>query len=69
MSEKNQPKRPVVVGPNFLGSWFIYNFEVCNGVEALKSAMEQINRHGYDVVSVTQAGRVYTVFFRRRACG
>lgn len=68
--EKNaKPKRPVVVGPNFLASWYIYDFEVCNGLAALKSTMEQINRHGYDLVSVTPAGRVYTVFFRRRACG
>lgn len=62
-------KETVVVGPNFLASWFIYDFELCEGVEGLKRTMDYINRHGYDLISVTQSGDVYTVFFRRRACG
>lgn len=63
-------KKTVVVGPNFLSHWFIYDFELCADYEELKAVMEYINYHGYDLISVTQDGRgFYTVFFRRRACG
>ena len=66
---KEQPQR-VVVGPNFLSHWFIYDFELCADYEELKATMESINYHGYDLISVTQDHRgFYTVFFRRRACG
>lgn len=38
--------------------------------EELKITMDSINRHGYDLIAVTQDHRgFYTVFFRRRACG
>lgn len=61
---------PVVVGPNFLASWFVYDFEICEDLPALKAAMDEINRHGYDLISATQDfSGAYTVFFRRRACG
>ena len=66
---EDKPK-PVVIGPNFLSSWFVYDYEVCDGRRELEKVMETINRHGYDLVSVTQdLTGVYTVFFRRRACG
>ncbi len=66
---EDKPKA-VVVGPNFLSSWFVYDYEVCDGRRELEKVMETINRHGYDLVSVTQdLTGVYTVFFRRRACG
>lgn len=66
---EDKPKA-VVVGPNFLSSWFVYDYEVCDGCRELEKVMDTINRHGYDLVSVTQdLTGVYTVFFRRRACG
>lgn len=66
---EDKPKA-VVVGPNFLSSWFVYDYEVCDGRRELEKVMDTINRHGYDLVSVTQdLTGVYTVFFRRRACG
>ena len=71
MNEK--PKRKpaaVVVGPNFLNSWFIYDFQLCAEYEELAKTLDYINRHGYDLITVTQDYRgFYTVFFRRRACG
>lgn len=69
MKKNSQETQPVVIGPNFLHSWFVYDFELCDGIGALKKALEAVNCHGYDIVSVTQSGNVYTVFFRRRACG
>lgn len=67
---EEKKKQTVVVGPNFLNSWFIYDFELCADREELKQTMAEINRHGYDLISVTQdlAG-MYTVSFKRRACG
>lgn len=66
---EDKPKA-VVIGPNFLSSWFVYDYEVCDGRRELEKMMDAINRHGYDLVSVTQdLTGVYTVFFRRRACG
>lgn len=66
---EDKPKA-IVVGPNFLSSWFVYDYEVCDGRRELEKVMDTINRHGYDLVSVTQdLTGVYTVFFRRRACG
>lgn len=68
--KEQKKKETVVVGPNFLASWFVYDYEVCDGSHELNRVMENINRHGYDLVSVTQdLTGVYTVFFRRRACG
>lgn len=66
---EDKPKA-VVIGPNFLSSWFVYDYEVYDGRRELEKVMDIINRHGYDLVSVTQdLTGVYTVFFRRRACG
>ena len=59
----------VVVGPNFLASWFLYDYEVCQSERRLRKVIDTINHRGYDLISVTQDGDVYTVFFRRRACG
>ena len=71
METKPKGKREtVVVGPNFLASWFIYDFQICSEYEELKKTLDHINRHGYDLISVTQDSRdFFTVFFRRRACG
>ena len=56
--------------PNFLAHWFFYDYEVCEDQQALQEAIKYINHHGYDLVCVTQDGKgVYTVFFRRVACG
>lgn len=69
MAEQKDSKK-VVVGPNFLEHWWVYDFEICADVEELKKTMDYINRHGYDLISVCQDGTgVYTVFFKRRACG
>lgn len=65
-----EKKEKVVIGPNFLAHWFIYDFEFAADRAELIAVMDRINRHGYDLISVTQdIGGVYTVFFRRRACG
>lgn len=69
MKKDNSEKQPVIIGPNFLNSWFVYDFELCEGIRALEKTIDAVNRHGYDIVSVTQFGDEYTVFFRRRACG
>lgn len=46
----------------------VTDFEICADLEELKATMDYINRHGYDVISVTQdAIGVYTVFFNCRA--
>lgn len=67
-SEKKE--RTVVVGPNFLAHWYIYDFEYCADRKEMERVMQMINHRGYDLVSVTQdAAGVYTIFFRRRACG
>lgn len=44
----------------------VYDFELCNGVDALKQCLAKINYHGFDVVGFTQDGSCYTVLFRRR---
>lgn len=68
MAEKDSKK--VVVGPNFLEHWWVYDFQICENLEELKKTVDYINRHGYDLISATQDGAgVYTVFFKRRACG
>ena len=68
MAENDSKK--VGVGPNVLEHWWVYDFEICADVEELKKTMDYINRHGYDLISACQDGTgVYTVFFKRRACG
>lgn len=70
MKDRKEEPQKVVIGPNFLAHWFIYDFEICADYDELKAVMENINYHGYDLITVTQDGRgFYTVFFRRRACG
>lgn len=69
MSEANE-KEKVVIGPNFLQHWFVYDFQLCADVKELTETLKYINHHGYDLTAVTQdATGVYTVFFKRRACG
>ena len=68
--EGKKKKDTVVIGPNFLAHWYVYDYEVCSGHQDLQRVMDYINHHGYDIVSVTQNFEgEYTVFFRRRACG
>ena len=70
MQTPERKPESVVIGPNFLSYWFVYDYERCDGERELQKVMDTINRHGYDLVSVTQdLNGVYTVFFRRRACG
>lgn len=45
------------------------DFEICDGTEELFRIFHHINRYGYELVTVTQCGDMYTVFFRRHICG
>lgn len=47
----------------------IYDFTICDGVDALKAVISIVNASSYELVSVTQHERTYTVFFRRPADG
>ena len=48
----------------------VYDYEQCSNDEDLRFVIAYINRHKYDLISVTQdASGVYTVFFRRNAFG
>lgn len=70
MINPERKRETVVVGPNFLASWFVYDFQICAEYEELKETLDYINRHGYDLITVTQDTRgFFTVFFRRWACG
>lgn len=70
MRTPEDKKKTVVVGPNFLASWFVYDYVLCATQDELQKSLDHINRHGYDLVSVTQdLSGIYSVFFRRRACG
>lgn len=70
MRTPESEKQKVVIGPNFLAHWFIYDYERCENDAALAVVMEYINHHGYDLIAVTQDNKnAFTVFFRRRACG
>ena len=44
---------------------FVFDFEICRGVDGLRDALQTINFCGYAVISVTQNGTEYTVVFRR----
>ena len=59
-------KNSGTVGQLSFGGRFLYDFELCADYDELKTVMETINYHGYDLVSVTQDTRgFYTVFFLR----
>ncbi len=45
----------------------VYDFSICDGVDALKTVISIINAGRYELVSVTQHEHTYTVFFRRPA--
>lgn len=47
----------------------LYDFELCEGLTEMRDAMRSINQSGYELVTVTQCGDLYTVFFRRTADG
>ena len=46
---------------------YLYDFVRCVGDDELEQLIQTINENGYDLVSVTQKGDTYTVFFRRYA--
>lgn len=48
---------------------FIYDFDLCGDLSELKETIRAINENGYNIVSVTQSGDTYMVFFRRFASG
>ena len=48
----------------------VYDFEFCAGEDELRRLIHHINFSGYILISVTQdLSGIYTVFFRRLACG
>ena len=68
--EGNKKKETVVIGPNFLAHWFVYDYELCADRSELERVMKYINHRGYYLISVTQdADGVCTVFFWRRERG
>lgn len=44
------------------------DFELCVGTDELKRTLHNINYSGFDLITVTQDGDVYTVFFRESNC-
>ena len=46
---------------------YVYDIEICIGVEELKRVIHVINAAQWEIVSVTQNKEIYTVFFRRPA--
>lgn len=63
-------KNSEAVGQIAFGGRFLYDFELCADLQELKQTLNDINRLAYELISVTQdGGGVYTVFFKRRACG
>lgn len=44
-------------------------FELCDGTGELRDALQKINLHGYDTITVTQFGNTFLVFFRRPVDG
>lgn len=51
--------------PNPFKPRTVADFELCVGVEELKSTIAEINRCGFVFLTATQSGDVYTVFFWR----
>lgn len=51
--------------PNPFKSKTIVDFEMCVGLDELKSTIHEINRCGYVFLTATQSGDIYTVFFWR----
>lgn len=47
----------------------VVDFELCAGTGELRDALQSINDHHYDVITVTQFGNTFIVFFRRPADG
>ena len=48
---------------------YVVDYELCVGTEGLKQTLAEINRLDYTFLAATQAGEVYTVFFRRYLSG
>ena len=48
----------------------VYDFDLCTDVGELRRMIHYINCQGYILLGVTQdLSGIYTVFFRRLACG
>lgn len=45
----------------------VYDYQFCVEDEELEATIREINDRGYTLISVTQYGETYTVFFRRPA--
>ncbi len=46
-----------------------YDYTECDGIASLEAAIRYINENGLKLISVTQNGDQYKVFFRRIAHG
>lgn len=70
MQTPEKENQAVIMEPRYMSVWCVYDFELCEDLEELKKVIATINRNHFELISVTQdpAG-VYTVFFKRRACG
>lgn len=55
----------ILIFPIPLKSKTIVDFEMCVGLDELKSTIHEINRCGYVFLTATQSGDIYTVFFWR----
>lgn len=45
----------------------VYDYQFCVGDDELQATIREINDRGYKLISVTQCGETYTVFFGRSA--
>ena len=63
-------KRKFDAGASCFCPSIVYDFEFCAGEDELRRLIHHINFSGYILISVTQdLSGIYTVFFRRLACG
>lgn len=47
----------------------LFDYERCDGEDALQKIIQRINASGYSLVCVSQYEHTYTVFFRRPVNG
>ena len=70
MKTPEDRRRKLDAGVSCFCPSIVYDIEFCAGKDELQRVIGYINFHGYILVSVTQdLSGIYTVFFRRPACG
>ena len=50
---------------NILTSGYVLDYIHCSCETYLQAALQDLNASGYPIVSITQSGKKYTIFFRR----